>query len=524
MHSKASHSIRPEGLRPPGLFALLATVALFGLGACSSERARPNVLLITVDTLRADHTSLHGYPYETTPALDRWAAQGVVFERALSASSWTLPSMSMLLTGQAQVNNEGRVFDGQQSLAELLKAAGYSTTAVVANAILTPERGFADGFDDYQLYERPESGGRAMGWLADEVTGRGLEAMERAQTSDKPFFLSLHYFDPHDPYKPAIGKVFDSAQRLTKERMAKHAAALRPEHRAYYSPEIYRGIEDRIARYDSEILQLDQGLRTLFDWLERSGVGDNTLVVLTADHGEGLWQRAATEGDKLQDVFFAPLYFQHGEQLYDEQIHVPLIFRGPGVAQGVRLQSTVSTLDIVPTVLALLDVAAPPGLDGLALLGAGQNGETPQNPPERSILSICSRGTALTRAGLWRYHLPREYRLEKGVQPELFNLEQDPAELVAVIDKSLSADLEAEIQAWLEKHEERFADQLDANESAGDREAMEALGYIDSEMTAPINKRGSKSEGGAEEEAEANQAAGAGARARGTQPSSAAEE
>ena len=141
------------------------------LAACGGDRP-PNVLLVTVDTLRADHTSLHGYDRKTTPALDAWAEGGTVFERGWSMSSWTMPSMAMLLTGQARASNAGRIFDWQDTLAQLFQARGYRTGAVVANPLINPEQGYDRGFDDYQVFEK-EPGRRHQGtnsWPAVSYT------------------------------------------------------------------------------------------------------------------------------------------------------------------------------------------------------------------------------------------------------------------------------------------------------------------------------------------------------------------
>ena len=145
------------------------------LAACGGDRP-PNVLLVTVDTLRADHTSLHGYDRKTTPALDAWAEGGTVFERGWSMSSWTMPSMAMLLTGQARASNAGRIFDWQDTLAQLFQARGYRTGAVVANPLINPEQGYDRGFDDYQVFEkepgRRHQGGSGGGRRGEAIDGK----------------------------------------------------------------------------------------------------------------------------------------------------------------------------------------------------------------------------------------------------------------------------------------------------------------------------------------------------------------
>lgn len=442
----------------PGLLSALA------LAACGGERPT-SLILVTIDTLRADHTSLHGYERDTTPALAAWARGGTVFERALSTSSWTLPSMSMLLTGQWQVKNEGRIFPAQRSLAEVLRERGYRTGAVVANRLLTGERGFDQGFDSYDLFATPGRG-RVVGWLADEVTDRAIAFLEGGR---RPYFLLVHYFDPHDPYLPAGGLAFEPWDR--PERLEAFRAALPPEERALLDRETYRGIEHHVARYDSEVLQVDRALGRLLDHLERTGLAEETLVVVTADHGEGLWQRAANRGEPHKDgVFFPQLYFEHGVQLYDEQVRVPLALRGPGVPAGAVHRESVSLIDVVPTALALLDVPAPAGLSGTPLLPLGEH-------PAGPVFCVCSRGTTVTLPGGLRLHQPRAYRIEKGIAPELYDLSADPLELADLAGDPRAPELTDVVLRW-----EELRAQVDwgAGELP-DREELErelgALGY-----------------------------------------------
>jgi arylsulfatase A-like enzyme len=425
--------------------------------------------MITIDTLRADHTTLGGYERDTTPALAEWARGGTVFDRAFSASSWTLPSMSMLLTGQVQVNNEGRIFPKQAPLAETLRARGYRTGAIVANPLLTSERGFDRGFDHYEVETDAPHG--PTDWLAPGVTRRGIEFMSKGR---EPFFLLLHYFDPHDPYLPIDGLAFEPFH--SAERAQAFRRALPPDQRDLLTPEVVRGIEARIAQYDSEVLQTDRGLEELFDWMDAEGLTENTIVVVTADHGEGLWQRAATVGEKPKEVFFPELYFEHGIQLYGEQVHVPLVFRGPGVPVGIRAETAVSLLDVAPTVLALLDLPRPRLMPGVALL--------PEVPASRGlpVYSICSRCRSVTVDGRWRLHQPRKYKLEQGARPELFDLEADPLELAPLDDPDREAELRGLIESWLAGN--RAIDWGDAGPVDYDkvREEMSAIGYAVEEM------------------------------------------
>lgn len=459
---------------------------LLGLSAlaagCSEPEPAPNLLLVTIDTLRADHTSLHGYARDTTPELARLAEGGTVFERALSPSSWTLPAMSMLLTGEVQVRNESQIFPEQTSLAEVLRDRGYRTGAVVANQLLDRKRGFHSGFDDYRV-SPPEHGQRFPLWEAPEVTALAEEFLARDR---EPFFLLVHYFDPHDPYRPRGGASFPPFD--DPARMEAFHSALPEEHRHRFDREVYRGIEEHIARYDAEVRQTDRFVGRLLARLEEQGLAERTLVVVTADHGEGLWQRAANAHEELKrEAFFPWLYFEHGVQLYDEQVRVPLVLRGPGVEAGVRVERAVSLIDLAPTVLSLLGVPQPPSMAGAPFLPLGGGEEEP-------VYSICSRGTAVTAEGRYRLHLPRDYRLELGVEPELYDLENDPRELRPLDDPAREAELRALVEGWLATHGER-----ELGTSRISREEQESdlgkLGYTVDEMLgedAPEPEDGSR--------------------------------
>jgi choline-sulfatase len=446
------------------LFLLVAVVG------CDGEKSdRPNVLLISIDTLRMDHTSLAGYERDTTPALAEWAKAGVVFEQAYSASSWTLPGMSMLLTGQVQVENEGRIFPRQAPLAETMRERGYRTGAVIANPLLTSERGFDRGFDYFNI--RTDENPQSREWLAPGVTERGIEFMSKGE---EPFCLLLHYFDPHDPYLPIDGINFPPFG--SEERYKAFQAALPDEDKPKFSRQVYTGIEKRIAAYDAEVFQTDFYLAQLFEWMDDQGLSENTIVIVTADHGEGLWQRAATIGETPKEVFFPELYFEHGVQLYGEQIHVPLVFRGPGVPVGVRNNTAFSLLDVVPTILSLLDLPVASSMPGMALL--------PEIPKVRTspVFSICSRGRSVTVDSRYRLHQPREYKIKQGQLPELFDIVNDPLELTPLEDPAMEERLRGLITDWVAAGEAIDWGDIAPIDMDKLREEMHAVGYVAEDM------------------------------------------
>lgn len=179
-------------------------------------------------------------------------------------------------------------------------------------------------------------------------------------------------------------------------------AALSEAARGLWSAQVYRSIEHSLACYDSEVLQADARLAALFDHLARSGLQQKTLVVLTADHGEGLWQRAMPpSGKRPKGAFFPELYSSHGEYVYSERVHVPLVLRGPGFRAARPLAHEVSLLDVVPTILQRLDLPAPGELHGVAL-------DVERAPERDPLVAYCAYMESLTEQGRWRLHLPYE--------------------------------------------------------------------------------------------------------------------
>ena len=346
-------------IRPTAIAAFAAALC----AACAPApeapvaQARPNVLLVTIDTLRADHTSLHGYAKPTTPFLEELAAEGVRFDRAYGTSSWTVPSVASLISGklpsthgivsgfvQDQEVVEQQVLGAEHVLlAEALRDAGYWTVGVTANGHLAPELGFAQGFDRYEH----------LGFAAFPSVRDALDPLIDELRGAEPWFLWVHAFDPHGPYL-ARGDVaaflddpqtFDPALANELTRIVSLPDLLDAGVRA--GSESHRHL---LALYDAEIRFVDDGLRELFAAI---GVGTNDLVLVTADHGE----EVGDHGD-----------WWHGRTLYEESIRVPLVVRFPGGESAGRVvDRPVSGIDLMPEILRRAGVVPPPGLDGAGL-------------------------------------------------------------------------------------------------------------------------------------------------------------
>ncbi len=366
--------------RPLAAFALAACLAACGGDpsagdATSGARpARPNVLLVVADTLRADHLSTYGYRWRTSPRLDALAARGVVFTDCTAQASWTMPSMISLMTGQPVFNTLYRVPDGYPTLAERFAEAGWTTGAFVANSLLAEEAGFARGVDswDVRLRNKPK-------WDAADVEARALAFLDAAAARDAPWFLWVHTMDTHTPYEPPStpwrrepSALFDAAeQALVRDVLD----GFEGEQRAALAAQIPE-LAEAVDLYDGEVAVVDAFVGRLLDALEARGFADDTYVVLVADHGETLFaRREITSRAQQMQAWKArngmPLHLEdllkkeHDGTVYDELVRTPFVLAGPGVPAGRREDALVANIDVGPTLL---------GLCGLpSTLGAGRD-------------------------------------------------------------------------------------------------------------------------------------------------------
>ncbi|HEX6885041.1 MAG TPA: sulfatase [Planctomycetota bacterium] len=307
----------------------------------------PNVVFVTVDTLRADHLSCYGYPRPTSPFLDSLAAEGTRVADAISAASWTKPATGTILTG-LHPSRHGALYhgsllhlpEGKQTLAEGFQERGYVTGGFVANPNLKRVFAFDRGFDTY--FDSPVEDTVTLACIRGSAFGAILMTLLRHQFNwnyendiramnrevlawveknhRQPFFLYAHYIDPHIPYDPPA---------VYREQFAQdHGMALFNDRKRRVGIDLY----------DGEIRYTDDGLKELVTRLQQLGAWENTLFVLTSDHGE---------------EFFEHGYIGHGFSLYQEVVHVPLILRGPGVPAGLVHEEPVQIVDLAATVLAL---------------------------------------------------------------------------------------------------------------------------------------------------------------------------
>ncbi len=456
-------------------FLMLAAVVM--LPACSGERpiSRPHVILITIDTLRRDHLTVYGYDRNTTPNIEAFARDAVVFEDAFAAQAITAPSHASILTGlyppsHGIVRNAYTLGAGVKTLGEYLQALGYRTGAIVSGyTLMKGETEIDRGFHHYDDDVKGKRFGparlaysRAVAWLDAESTG------------EAPLFMLCHMFDPHFPYmapEEFSGRFLPPGEEYRLE--AKDPGWLRV---GRGKP---RDFAEFVYRYDDEIAYADHYFGKLIDDLKSRGMWENALVIFVADHGETLEERFHS--------------FDHGARAYEEQIRIPLIIRFPGGEfGGRRIAAPAHHVDILPTVLDYLGgVPVPYQVQGLSLMPPVR-GEELWDSSTRKLVSLAYPLTRrvpelkakLSREGLVMALRAPPFKLIRypGVDGEiyqLFDLSSDPLEKNDLSGErpDLLEELIAELAIW---REEVRADSLgEAPQlSPETKEALRSLGYM----------------------------------------------
>jgi arylsulfatase A-like enzyme len=380
------------------------------------------VLLVTIDTLRADHMQAYGYFRHTSPHMDALAGHGTLFERAFTYWPKTRGSFVALMTGRrASQTGYGKthplLLDSNPTLAGVLEAAGYETVAAVDNANLAASLGFGKGFRLYrETWE--EAALKTEMDRTRAITEAGLAFLREAR-ADRPFFLWLHYVNPHAPYTPP--PPFDRAfldARAAEGRSLPVVAGLHGGIPQQWAVGGQNRLGYYVAQYDGEIATVDEQVGRVMDALSTSAARDTTVVVLTSDHGESLGEH--------------DYYFDHGEDLFDPSLRIPLIVSVPGAAKAQRSDALASTLDLVPTILDAVKVSYPPDLAGQSLLPVVLNHRTAERARlfgqnDRNLVATWDQRLKLVatpKGDAWRFALydrstdPEETRDESARRVE----------------------------------------------------------------------------------------------------------
>jgi len=419
---------------------------------------RPNIILILVDALRADHVGAYGYERNTTPVLDRFARENVLFTRAVSASNWTPVSIASMFTGLYATSHGmvppardhgtarflsvrlGQKFD---TLAEILKRGRYQTAAVITNSWLKKEFNYVQGFDTYESMVHR---------TANAVTESAARILTKLQKKKTPFFLYLHYLDPHNPYEPPppYNRLFQGPLRNGR-----------------YSTDI----EKKLSLYDGEIRFADMKIGKFFEELRKRNLYEDAFIIVIADHGEQFRERG---------------HQGHGDRLYAEEIHIPLIIKSGESPHEVR--ETVSNIDIYSTILKAVRLAIPENTPSIPLQDerrlrkrTGVMSESFQAFHYKSIMTVDGKKLIMDFGSPYKpeyLSLPVEKIMTGAKVVGVFDLEKDPLEQTPLNDERLERDLRGRLEkelSWAMSLRKRAQK---GKISAKTLEELKSLGYL----------------------------------------------
>ena len=456
------------------IMAIVAVAGMAVLGAAGCSRAPTNLVLITIDTLRADHLGAYGYARDTSPALDALGREGTRFARCYAQSVTTRASHASIFTGcypgTHGVLSNVEEYPDRPSLMTALRARGYVTAGFVSSVVLNRKFGVQrqlDQFDDAST--TTELNRQNMAERPARATLAAAAAWLERRDPERPFFLWVHLIDPHGPYvAPENPDRFVGDAHATPGRRALPLGDRNIGFGDIPRYQILQGNQDPdfyVARYDGEIRYADDALGEFFARLRALGLYDRTLIAVTADHGETLDEASHRR------------YFSHGLVAYEEDAHIPLIIREPGGRRrlaGIDADAAVLSIDLAPTLLELLGVEVPAAFEGRSVLRGPRAAAEP-------VFSLGSYGTVQTERmmgtqkgvlrGPWRYLINSLDGAE-----ELYDHRNDPHEVrdVAAANPEVLADLRRVLADFLAHPgtQNRASDV-----SPEERERLRALGY-----------------------------------------------
>lgn len=434
------------------ILLLLAAVLFLRNGKRGGDQTRPNIILISIDTLRADHVHGYGYERQTTPFLDSLIRRGTSFSNAISSAPWTLPSHLSLFTSlyphtHGVVNDQLALNDDVVTLPMLLQRAGYQTGGFASCLYLFPGYGFDRGFDYYiekNIFPAPVLGKEAMDWLL--------------QTKPGNFFLFLHFYDvhpPHDPQEKYV-KMFESSYDGTFSGDTESLLKVR-EGELVFSDEDRRHLK---VLYDAEIRQLDESLATLMNAFDAAGYLDNTLLVVFSDHGEEFFDHGGV---------------LHSRTLYDELIKVPLIVVGPGIPAGKRIDEEVQLIDVLPLILDACHIKPPRGIEGESLLPLISG--TAINWKQIAFAEADKDNAKEDIKRAMRTNNYKFYYDRLTGEEDLFDLSLDPAETKSVLEENpdMAKMYRDQLRLWMNT---KRGNPKKISFTENEKELLRALGYL----------------------------------------------
>lgn len=485
--------LTPRRLTNRIVFTALLLIPLFGLSGCSGDDTKDapalaenplgwtNVIVYIIDTLRADHVGSYGYDPENSPNIDRIGEEGAIFARTYAQAPWTKASSASILTSTyptvhgADTKFTGKLRPEVETLAEVMKANGYATCAYAANVWVDPKWGFGQGFDEYYMM-----GKLLKKWdidppiRASHINRGAFRFIEKHK--DEPFFLYLHSIDVHDPYRP-MSPFNEIDPAYTGEIDGSGPQMKRLEGNRKKLPE--EDLNHLIALYDGEIRYNDFQIGRLMERLKAVGLDASTLVLVTSDHGEEFHEHGG---------------YRHGKHLYEYMVRIPWVMRCPSlIAPGARVESIAQSIDMMPTVLDLLDLEIPPGAQGKSLVPLIEGDAGSINDAAFIERSIAMGGSKVQHVFVSvvgdRYKLidypAGMHRLfnRHGYEHEFFDLRSDPVEKQNLSEEKpeLLAKYAGRLAAWVDRQKLRATE--GPRETIAVEKEMEdelrALGYID---------------------------------------------
>jgi arylsulfatase A-like enzyme len=452
--------------------ALFVLLSLRGAVCFASPVGAPcNIVLITIDTLRADHLSCYGYYRKTSPNIDCLAAQGIICHTVYAPSSWTAPSMASLFTSVYPVNHgvmhgfgykQGTTIRVQEvfstnlvTLAEALVSRGYTTFGVASNYHLSEKFGFERGFDYFTC----------LPFLSADKVNESVHAWEDEIRNAEKFFLWVHYFDPHSPYTPHEPWIREYADQAGTTKLLDQqwnsptdwGGEMKRLHKDVAAADHY------LALYDSEINYVDAHLGKL---LERLNLDGNTLILITSDHGEE-FQEHGQEG--------------HGKNLYQETVRVPLVVKLPGHLKGTIPDRHINLVNVMPTILDMVDISPPAEIMGTSCwreqsLLMWLKGKVTGSDRDYSYSELdTKRSLKAVFAPPWKYI--HDFKNGTG---ELYNLAADPWETHnhAGENTGMRDQLRDHLLQWVETARRYPTTKYDIEIAPELKEQLKGLGYL----------------------------------------------
>jgi arylsulfatase A-like enzyme len=420
-------------------------------GSHSRDKNQPNIILISIDTLRADHIHGLGYDRQTTPTLDNLMRRGVSFSTAVSNAPWTLPSHASMLTSlyphtHGVTSEQFALNEDVATLPIVLKKAGYETAGVATMPHLSPRHGFGGGFDAYICKEM-----RAPAAL--EIILKWLH-----ENAPETFFIFIHLFDVHSDYTPSqrFLSMFESSYNGEVDGTGKILYQVREGARKLSEEDL----SHLVSLYDAEIRQLDHNLEMFFDVLQKRNILDDTIVIITSDHGEEFLDHGGV---------------LHGQTLYDELMKVPLIIAGPGVPEGKLVTRQVQLIDIMPTILDLCRVPIPPEAQGQSMFPLMR-----QDDAEWTDLAFMEADWRNQKHDIKRAVRTDRFKLyydRYSGHEELYDLLSDPGEQQNIIEShpEVAESLREKLKEWMATERGRPS-RIELSEK--EKESLRALGYL----------------------------------------------